>query len=137
MEKTKQEVGWEKWKHEDEVINHRLTWLGFSQGLLFAAYGLIVQLSANVTSATIKDPSLVTAIKKLSSIIPMIGMLTSLLVLAGVLAAAVSMYIIKNDYDLKTYGVSKGTTIFGMLCAVGFPSVFIWAWDQVPKYIIT
>jgi hypothetical protein len=127
---------WEKWKHEDEVINHRLTWLGFSQGLLFAAYGLIIQLSANVILDKINNPTLVTAIKELSSIIPMIGILTSSLVLAGVLAAAVSMCIITKKYNLETFGVSTITTISGLLCALGFPSVFIWAWLQVPKCII-
>ena len=30
----------ERWVHEDILINHRLTWLGVTQGLLFYSFGL-------------------------------------------------------------------------------------------------
>ena len=45
----------EKWKHEDELINKRVTWLLSSQGFLLAAYGVVAGLlykPAEVTSTT-------------------------------------------------------------------------------------
>lgn len=42
----------EKWTHEDDLINHRITWLFVSQTLLFAGYGLLLQVrSSNPTPA--------------------------------------------------------------------------------------
>jgi hypothetical protein len=34
----------EKWKHEDELINQRVTWLLQSQGFLLASYGAIAAI---------------------------------------------------------------------------------------------
>jgi hypothetical protein len=34
---------WDRRKHENELINHRLSWLWTLQGLLFAAFGLLAK----------------------------------------------------------------------------------------------
>jgi hypothetical protein len=34
----------EKWKHEDELINRRVTWLLQTQGFLFSAFGVLAKL---------------------------------------------------------------------------------------------
>ena len=34
---------WDRIKHENDLINHRLSWLWTLQGLLFAAFGLIAK----------------------------------------------------------------------------------------------
>lgn len=31
----------EQWRHEDNLVNHRLMWLILSEGLLFTAYGTL------------------------------------------------------------------------------------------------
>ena len=32
----------EKWIHEDNLVNNRLTWLILSQTILFAGYGILI-----------------------------------------------------------------------------------------------
>lgn len=42
----------ELYVHEDELINHRMTWLGVTQTLLFAAYGVAIQEKSEPHCAT-------------------------------------------------------------------------------------
>ena len=67
----------ERWKTEEQFINNRLTWLSFTQSLLFAAYGI---------SLTTENP--LPEISYFKRLIPFIG----LIILTGVLGAIMAMY---------------------------------------------
>ncbi len=38
--KNQETEGMERWKTEEQFVNNRLIWLGFTQSLLFTAYGV-------------------------------------------------------------------------------------------------
>jgi len=141
---TKQEEGREKWIHEDNLLNHRLTWLGLTQTLLFAALGLVIQqsgtsgpqpTSAQLTmpgsalthSSNLQNPILL----KLVNGLPIVGLVTSMLILIGTLAATAAMARIKRQFDLPRYGISLSTTVAGWICAVGLPYAFTVTWALI------
>ncbi|HMV16310.1 MAG TPA: hypothetical protein PLL39_09925 [Rhodocyclaceae bacterium] len=131
---TLQEEGREKWIHEDNLLNHRLSWLGVTQGLLFAALGLIISqtgttpmTNANLSAGHASDLK-AQLLAKLINGVPLLGLVSSLLILVGTLAATVAMAKIKKRYELPEYGISLITTVFGWICAVGIPYIFCVAW---------
>ncbi len=102
------------WAREDELINHRLNWLGVSQGLLLTGYGVSVMHFA-----------------KLSHSIALAGLVTSGLIFVGVCAALLAMYYIQNDgpeEDKKHFGIRGITTILGWISAAGLPLTFFLVW---------
>ena len=115
--------GRERWVHEDHLIDHRLTWLGLTQTLLFAAEGILIE-----KTPTAKKEAL---FEKLDWILPVVGFVSSALIYCGVLAATIAMVRIKKQHGMPDYGVSKGTTIGGWTSAIGLPFLFMWAWSRV------
>lgn len=109
-----------RWKTEEQFINNRLTWLGFTQSLLFATYS--VSLTAN-------NPS--PEISYLKWLIPIIGIATSALIFVGVIGAVLAMYRIRKIYQFDDYFVSFSSTIMGWLCNMGIPAVFVSSWAVV------
>ena len=63
----------EKWTHEDDLINHRITWLLLSQTLLFTAYGIFLQ--------TASQPDHLASVDKLIPVIPLIGFAVSIIIM--------------------------------------------------------
>lgn len=109
--------GRERWKTEEQFINNRLTWLGFTQSLLFAAYGV---------SITASNPS--SEINYLKCLIPITGLVTSALIFIGVIGATLAMYRLKRLYGFGDYFVSLYSTIMGWTCNIGIPAVFVCSW---------
>ncbi len=109
--------GRQRWKTEEQFVNNRLTWLGFTQSLLFAAYGV---------SLTTKNPS--PDITYLKCLIPIVGLVTSILILVGVIGAVLAMYRLRKVYEFDDFFVSFFSTIMGWLCNVGIPAVFVSSW---------
>jgi uncharacterized membrane protein YciS (DUF1049 family) len=95
--------------HEDELINHRLTWLLTSQTILFAAYSLVIS-SDNAER-----------LAKLINTIFFVGFTVTAIILVGILAAitaAITAYRkikhLDSEADNKvTLGVHPITTIIG------------------------
>lgn len=79
----------EKWIHEDNVINHRLSWLIVSQAMLLAAYGW------SLTNEEVKT-------QKLLLLLPIFGMVFTLAIGASVFAA-----IIAQNHLTQLRGVKK------------------------------
>ena len=116
--------GREKWVHEDLLINHRLTWLGVTQGLLFAALGVAVHEAGSSNTQPLP--------KLLIGGIPLIGLISSLLIFVGVLGAIVAMVKIRRVFfPDKELGVSNVTTMLGWTCALGLPTAFVFSWIWV------
>lgn len=109
--------GRSRWKTEEQFVNNRLTWLGFTQSLLFAAYG--VTLTASNSSPEISH---------LKCLIPLVGVITSILIFVGVIGAILAMYRLKHLYGFDSYFVSITSTIMGWACNIGIPAVFVCAW---------
>jgi|GEM_PF-2881939 len=127
MKTSRQKEGRAKWVHEDVLLNHRLTWLGLTQAILFAAYGIAIQqLASEKADACTKDYRQL--VDHLLNGLKAIGLFTSILIFIGALAATVAMAKIKKEFSLPTYGISLSTTIAGWVCAVGLPYEFSTTW---------
>ena len=113
----------ELWTHEDHLINHRISWLGVTQALLFAAFGVVIA----------KDqPGGIQPILSLFKwIVPIVGFIASILIFIGVKGAIEAMEIIKVQHGMKELGLSDRTTKMGWVCGIGIPLVFIAAWSVV------
>ncbi|MEM1222516.1 MAG: hypothetical protein AAGH40_07105 [Verrucomicrobiota bacterium] len=111
----------DKWVHEDQLINHRLTWLIASQSLLFAGYGLLVQ----------KEPTKRTPeISELLVCFPWLGTLTSAAILLGILGAMSAMVFIAGNAD-QDPDIHWITTGLGWLAAVSLPTIFLVSWITI------
>lgn len=119
----------EKWVHEDDLINHRLSWLGVTQGLLFAALGFALHEQSALSNDA--GPPMSPLLKLLVNYLPYLGLLTSTLIFIGVLGATIAMIRIKRIYGLDQYGISLLTTAMGWTCALGLPVSFVIAWVLV------
>jgi len=92
----------EKWSMEDELINHRMTWLLVSQGLLFSAFAALFYAKATALAPLIQQPSCTSVcadvkpqIEKLVSdlgdailLVPVVGIMVSLTIWVSIFAAA-------------------------------------------------
>lgn len=112
------------WAHEDDLIHQRIQWLCITQGLLFAAYAFSFQLP----EAVLKESA---AFRHFITILPGAGIWISLIVIGGLIAAVMSMWVIWWRSPWKRPGVTWLTTIGGMTCAVGVPTVFVFVWLKV------
>jgi hypothetical protein len=121
----------ERWVHEDELINQRLSWLLASQTLLFAAYGLALQVGANPSNTS--EVSKKTT--EVLSLIPYIGFYSSVSIMVSVLAAVIALYFLwKRSGNFKRYlPVTVPTTIMGVAAGVSLPLIFIIAWFSLSK----
>ena len=120
----------DRWVHEAELVNHRLTWLGVSQGLLFTAYGLIISKSGSTATSSSAISHL--PISNILEYIAAAGLALSFVVLIGVSAAHLAMFYIHKDTNYKNeipeFGVRTHTTIMGALTAMLMPLIFMVLW---------
>jgi hypothetical protein len=112
-------AGRQKWEHEDNLINQRLTWLLNSQSLFFAAYAIALQ----AVSSPNPDPR----VYKFLTYLPYIGISTCILILFGVFAATNSLRLLKKDKRF-TFDVLPSSTWTGLLPSYLLPLSFICAW---------
>ncbi len=111
----------EKWVHEDNLVNHRLTWLLVSQTLMFAGYGVLLDSLGRCPS-----PSQASHIRRLLTYLPFFGIATSLLILGGIVAAVWALIILRRrNAGLDVY---RWTTVLSFLASIGLPVVFAIAW---------
>ena len=114
--------------HEDNVINHRLTWLLTGQPLLFLAY-------VNASVAPIpKNDQLLPAHAGMLKWIPVVGIVMSLAVFVGVIGAARAMWVLRSRRDSgRVAGVTGLTTIVGLAPPFAIPLILICAWWSVSR----
>ena len=112
-------AGRQKWEHEDNLINQRLTWLLNSQSLFFAAYAIALQ----AVSSPNPDPR----VYKFLTNLPYIGITTCVLILLGVIAATNAMRLLKQDKRF-TFDVRPSSTWTGLFPTYLLPVSFIFAW---------
>lgn len=120
----------EKWTHEDNLINHRLSWLLFSQSILFAAYAVLLTAAKDIPQSD--------RIDRLIGLFPFIGGFTIALISATILAALLAQQelgtqILKQELPNVEWPISSSTIIATLrnFAAGGLPLVFMIAWIVV------
>ncbi|MFM8309133.1 MAG: hypothetical protein ACKN87_19370, partial [Microcystis aeruginosa] len=78
----------EKWVHEDNLINYRLSWLLLSQTILFATYAVLLAAPNTVPQFE--------RINKLLVILPWIGVVNLIIAYISILAALSAQYKLKE-----------------------------------------
>jgi hypothetical protein len=114
----------EKIRHEETLINSRLTWMLTFQGFLFATVALVADDS--------KDPKFRAA---LLDVIPLVGAIVAMLTFFGVLAAYIAIGQARNPYRevLKTseeigFGGQNLAKWLGRTNSLGITLVVVIAW---------
>jgi hypothetical protein len=93
-------------KHEDELINRRLSWNLTLQGFLFAVYGVTLQLVYNTTAYKLPPD---THFQRLPFVFPFLGITVAILSRIGVVAAQRAIDSLRDRWkgiadELKTKG---------------------------------
>jgi heme/copper-type cytochrome/quinol oxidase subunit 3 len=119
----------EKWTHEDDLLNHRLTWLLVSQTLLFAAYGAVLKIRIDLQSLPV--PRTEAKVEVLVRWLPRFGLITSLLIFFSVFAAALALRELKRRYPEAGVDVKSYTSAMGLIASLGLPLTFLAAWLKI------
>ncbi len=114
----------EKIRHEETLINSRLTWMLTFQGFLFATIALVADDS--------KSPKIHTAIL---DVVPLVGAIVAVLTLLGVWAAYLAIGQARNPYksDLRNnekvgFGGKGWAKLLGRINSLGIPFVVVISW---------
>lgn len=128
----------ERWIYEDALVNQRMIWLLQSQGLLFAAYGLVAKsvfdgklAAASGSPGMSGTAELAEPLRRVFSLIPLLGIGMSIAIALGVFAAWSAQERVGRDFARHSQvpvGVSKETTFLGRLTAVLLPLFFVSGW---------
>jgi hypothetical protein len=114
----------EKWVHEDNLINYRLSWLLLSQTILFATYAVLLAAPNTVPQFE--------RINKLLVILPWIGVVNLIIAYISILAALSAQYKLKEaigrEFEVTLGTLTLGGFILGHLAAIFLPWVFFVAW---------
>lgn len=101
----------EKWVHEDNLFNHRITWLLVSQSLLFAAYATCLTSSSSTYAGKIKMLIVV--------ILPAIGLVLTV----GIGAAVFAAFFAQKSLERKS--PDRDLYVPGCHNLVGYSPVFL------------
>jgi hypothetical protein len=116
----------EKWTREDDLINHRLSWLIYAEGLLLTAYGVLLGVT--------DQSKFFLKAEKLISLFPVLGIVISLVIGLAVCAAISAQTQLnrrqltkpaEQRYDLRVHG---GLTLLGYVPPIVFPIFFVIVW---------
>jgi hypothetical protein len=119
-------------EHEDDLINNRTNWLLAAQGLLFAAFGVLIKTSEGCSPVPSK-------VKLLMNVIPAVGIFVTIFTFLSVLGAVISMHDIKKDWKKRGIDANldanlpllqcEGTPrLLGFIAPFSIPVIFIVAW---------
>lgn len=124
-------------KHEDSLINNRLTWLLISQGLIFNAYST---LEKSKIDACINHHAGITAdLSALQGALGVVGLLICVFSFLGIQAARYAIQGLKqtwgttvdNELPALAGGDSKFADKFGWLPALSIPVTLFFAWGFI------
>ncbi|MCP4367136.1 MAG: hypothetical protein GY797_03320 [Deltaproteobacteria bacterium] len=127
---------YDRWTHEDNLINHRLTWLLTSQTIFFSGYGLILRYGL------IKENIAGNQLDIVLKLIPYLGISTGLLVFFAILAAVKILHKLKktNKFNGKSngqqsknlnynhYEISNFSFFGGLVPPLIIPTLFVGSW---------
>lgn len=104
------------WQQENELVNHRLSWLGTTQSFLFAGVVFSHQFDFDIGRG-----------------VAIFGMATSAVIFIGTLAAVIAQLIIALAQPKNRFGVSWITTAMGWSSAILIPLLFVFGWGYLFK----
>jgi hypothetical protein len=113
----------EKWVHEDDLLNHRVTWLLLSQTLLFAAYGVCL--------AAPTDPKFPQEIERLVAVIPLLGIALAVAVSAAIAGAYFAQRSLERLLIAEPLSVPNVHNWIGHSSLFVYPVFFLFAWVTV------
>lgn len=115
-------------RHEDHVINHRLTWLLAGQPLLFLAY--VHAASAPIPANQPLQPAHIAILRW----IPFVGFAMAFAVLLGVTGAILALFVLRTRRkSFKFAGITGYSTILGLVPPVLIPLALMWVWFSMPQ----
>lgn len=115
-------------RHEDQVINHRLTWLLAGQPLLFLAY--VNAASVPIPANRQLQPAHLAILKS----IPFVGFAMAFAVFLGVLGAVLALFVLRTRRKSYRFaGITGCSTILGLVPPVLIPLALMWAWFCLPQ----
>ena len=113
----------ELWSREDDLINHRLTWLGVTQTLIATVLAVIgSQAASDVSPSDLSQDA-----KAASLILAVVGLATCLAIWWGIKAASDAQKIIDWRYNSEP-GISERTTARGRFVAHAIPLILAVGW---------
>lgn len=132
----------DRWRHEDELINQRLTWLLSAHALLGAGYAWLRYRQAEVRLEFQKlaptPPALLAEVQRylaeldeLMGFLALVGLGVTLLVGLGIVAACLAQNRLKRDHPGLVLGVSRLTTNLGRCTALAVPAACLLGWVHV------
>ena len=137
------ELAREQIVHEDNLINNRTNWLLAAQGLLFAAFGVVVDI--------IKEGKPVPhEVEFFMKVFPPVGILLAVFAFLSVLGAILAMKSINADWDTRLEEMSapdvkimlpplqceKCPRLFGLVAPFLIPPLFIVAWIVIQLKVV-
>lgn len=132
----------DRWRHEDELINQRLTWLLSAHALLGAGYAWLRYRVAEVRldlaaqdkpPQSLRDevPRYLAQLDELMGFLALVGLGVTLLVGLGIVAACMAQNRLKRDHPGLALGVSRLTTNLGRCTALAVPAACLLGWVHV------
>jgi hypothetical protein len=117
-------------RHEDMLINHRLTWLLAGQPFLLMAYATMVSVPRR---SLVPDQSVAAEhYERALHVVPVIGIVLAFGVFLGVLGAVRALFLLKKHRGPEHTGeVSTHTTLLGLATPMLLPWLFVWAWCRI------
>ncbi len=116
-------------EHEDNLVNHRLSWILTSQAFLLSAYAILLN-----APQVLRSDVLVRHHATLVKIIPFVGFAAVMLMWLAILAALIAMRDLRlcaskyqNPDARRIHGTSL-TRILGMTAPVVIPIIFMSVW---------
>jgi hypothetical protein len=129
----------ERWKHEDDLVNQRTTWLIQTQGVLGGAFAYlqfrITEVDAGLVTglaASAKAPYIST-LGQFSRGLQLIGFLSCAVLLLGIIAAHIAQTTLQREHPQYKLGVASFTTTLGHGTAIAIPiaCLAMWAFGYV------
>jgi hypothetical protein len=99
-------------RHEENLINTRLTWMLTFQGFLFAA----ASLASGKSRSAILD------------VVPWVGISVAALSFLGVAAAYGTIDAARKTYQGAAFGGARWRKLFGRTNSLGIPVIIVIAW---------
>lgn len=113
-------------EHEDNLLNHRLTWLMTSQSFLFAVYAIQYAAPTGGPAAY------------LFQVIPVVGIVCAGLIYLSVVAAVGALENLRLSFEDKPNAplhpplVSPGwTLVSGLVAPIGMPILLVYVWTAL------
>lgn len=147
----------QRWERESDLVNHRLTWLGITQTILFTAFGLAIQQKystetyVDIAISLSKNECLFfnklincSALEKLAEVyhdsnvgyINLLENTINIVCLLGLTTSMVILYgilgalIAKNELIRRGFTVTSEASLpFGWICQFFIPFAFVVSWE--------